>query len=88
MNAFALSFLPASSIPAMLAALPSSLVFGQAAWDMAYAVPLILAIAFVYSATRDERAGVIINRGVRLSAMLAGFMLLVFGVLAALSWAV
>ena len=72
----------------VLNGLASSLLFAQAAWDMAYAIPLILAIAFVYSATRDERASAIVGRGVRLSAMLAGFMLLVFGVLAALSWAV
>ena len=39
-----------------------------------YAVPLIIAISFVYSATRHERMGPILARGLRFGVMVTGFM--------------
>lgn len=58
-------------------------LFGLNEWvlDIALAIPLILAIGFVYAATRHEDIAPIIIHGAKLSMMLATFMLALFGLL-------
>lgn len=50
-----------------------------------YAVPLIVSISLVYSATRHEFVGPILQHAVRLCVWIAGFMGVVFGALLLLS---
>lgn len=62
------------------------LAAGEWAWPrLWYAVPLIVVISLVYSASRYEAPPRILRRAARLSITIAGFMLAVLGVLIALS---
>jgi hypothetical protein len=53
---------------------------------MWYAPPLIAAISLVYAATHHERMKPILMHALRLGVMIAGFMLVIMIVLAAISW--
>ncbi|MFN6103112.1 MAG: hypothetical protein ACK5EA_01480 [Planctomycetaceae bacterium] len=50
-----------------------------------YAIPLILAISLVYSASRHENTSLILVRAARLVLTIGGFMLAVLAVLLILS---
>jgi hypothetical protein len=52
---------------------------------MWHAVPLIVAISLVYSATHHERLRPIFENAARLGAMITGFMLAIAAVLALVS---
>ncbi len=51
-----------------------------------YAVPLIIAVSLVYGATRHELMGPILQHSFRTAAWIAGFMVVIFAVLAFMSW--
>ncbi len=51
-----------------------------------YALPLIVAICLVYSATRHELAGPILVHAGRLGLWITGFMGVVLGILSIVSW--
>ena len=53
---------------------------------MWYAVPLIVAISLVYSATRHEAMNVILVHSARLALTIALFMAVIMAVLAYLTW--
>ena len=46
-----------------------------------FALPLIVSVSLVYAATRHEEVGAILSHAFRVAVWIAGFMLLVFGVL-------
>ena len=50
-----------------------------------YALPLIVAVSFVYAATRHERLGAIFSRGLGCGLTIAGFMALILLLLALIS---
>lgn len=49
--------------------------------DLWYALPLIVAVSLVYSATRYERLLPILNHAVRFGAWIVGFMAVILGIL-------
>ena len=49
--------------------------------DMWYAVPLIIAVSLVYSATRHEELGLISTHAVRMGIWIVGFMAVIFVIL-------
>ena len=49
--------------------------------DMWYALPLVIAVSLVYSATRHEHMEPILGHALRVGIWIAGFMAVVFGVL-------
>lgn len=51
-----------------------------------YALPLVVAVSLVYSATRHETIQPIVWGAVRIGAWICGFMLVVFLILQLLSW--
>jgi hypothetical protein len=51
-----------------------------------YAVPLIVVISLVYSATRHELMQPILSHAVRLGVWIVGFMAAIFVLLCAVSW--
>jgi hypothetical protein len=53
---------------------------------MWYALPLIVVISLVYSATRHEATSAILSHAIRLAIMITVFMLVIMVVLAFLSW--
>ncbi|MBI3838030.1 MAG: hypothetical protein HY288_08865 [Planctomycetia bacterium] len=53
---------------------------------MWYALPLIVVISLVYSATRREAMGSILAHSARLGVMIAGFMAVILVVLAFIAW--
>lgn len=53
---------------------------------MWYAVPLVLVISLVYSATHHEAMRPILAHSVRLGLMIIGFMLAIMVVLAIIGW--
>ena len=53
---------------------------------MWYALPLIVVISLVYSATRHEAMGAILAHSARLGVMIAGFMAAIMVVLAFIGW--
>jgi hypothetical protein len=53
---------------------------------MWYAVPLVVAISLVYSATHHEEMRPILVHSVRLGLMIVGFMVAIMIVLAIISW--
>ena len=63
----------------MIAALMAA---GQA-W---YAVPLIVVVSLVYSATRHETMGPILRHAVRFAVWIVTFMAVVLALFVALSW--
>ncbi|MFZ5831496.1 MAG: hypothetical protein ACOY3P_15540 [Planctomycetota bacterium] len=54
--------------------------------DLWYALPLIVAVSLVYAATRHEAAKPILLHALRVGAWISGFMLVIFAVLALLSY--
>ncbi len=54
--------------------------------DMWYAVPLIIAVSLVYSATRHEEMGLILGHSLRIGVWIVGFMAVIFAVLLLISW--
>jgi len=56
--------------------------------DMWYALPLIVAVSLVYSATRNELMRDIIHGAIRTGTWIAGFMLALFLILFLMSSAV
>ena len=54
--------------------------------DLWYAVPLIVAVSLVYSATHYEETGQILRNAGRTGVWILGFMAVVFGVLVLLGW--
>ncbi|MCP4641024.1 MAG: hypothetical protein GY851_11350 [bacterium] len=54
--------------------------------DMWYALPLVVAVSLVYSATRHEQMGPILGHALRIGVWIVGFMAVVFAVLLLLSW--
>ena len=50
-----------------------------------YALPLVVSVSLVYAATRHEVVGDILRHAFRVAVWIAGFMLLIFGVLFAIS---
>jgi heme/copper-type cytochrome/quinol oxidase subunit 2 len=54
--------------------------------DMLYALPLIVVVSLVYSATRHEEAGPIFAHALRTGLWITGFMAVVFAVLLVMSW--
>lgn len=61
------------------------LLFAARVNDLWYAVPLIVVVSLVYSATRHELAGPIISGATRMAAWICGFMLVGFVLLFAVS---
>ena len=61
---------------------PQALPFNEL-W---YLVPLFVAICLVFGATRDERWGPILHHSVQNARWIAMFVLVVFGILYAVSW--
>ena len=53
---------------------------------MWYAVPLVVVISLVYSATRHEETSAILTHAVRLGVMITLFMTAIMIVLALISW--
>ena len=53
--------------------------------DLWYALPLIVAVALVYAATRHERLSAILARGLGCGATIAGFMALILAILGLVS---
>jgi hypothetical protein len=53
---------------------------------MWYALPLVVVISLVYSATRHEAMQPILSHAIRLGLMITGFMVAIMLVLAFLSW--
>jgi len=51
-----------------------------------HVLPLALVVSLVYSATRHEEAGDILQHSVRLFLMIMGFVLVVFAILLVASW--
>jgi hypothetical protein len=54
--------------------------------DLWYALPLIVVVSLVYSATRHEAMGPIARHAVRAGTWIVGFMAVVFVVLLVASW--
>jgi hypothetical protein len=54
--------------------------------DLWYAIPLIVAIALVYAATRHEFLPEIFRHAVRVARWIVVFMLVLLAILVALSW--
>jgi hypothetical protein len=53
---------------------------------MLYALPIIVSVSLVCAATRQEEMGPIVSHATRFGVWIVVFMLIVFGVLQALSW--
>lgn len=51
-----------------------------------YSLPLIVSVSLVYSATRYELPEQIISGAIRMGLWIVGFMLVIFAVLALISW--
>jgi hypothetical protein len=51
-----------------------------------FAVPIIVSVSLVYSGTRHEEMGPILNHAVRFALWIVVFMAIVFAVLQAMSW--
>jgi hypothetical protein len=53
---------------------------------MWYALPIIVSVSLVYSATRHEQMGSILNHAARFAVWIVVFMVIVFAVLQAMTW--
>ncbi len=62
------------------------LLAAVAVHDFWYTVPLIIAVSLVYSATRHEQMSPILTHALRIGIWIVGFMLIIFAVLALISW--
>jgi hypothetical protein len=71
-----------------IAILSNSLLFLAAVGPlrMWYAVPIIVSVSLVYSATRHEQMASILNQAARFAVWIVVFMVIVFAVLQAMSW--
>ena len=56
--------------------------------DLWYAIPLIIAVSLVYSATRHERMQPILIHAGRVAIGIIGFMAIAFVVLTMVSWCI
>ncbi|OHB73275.1 MAG: hypothetical protein A2V70_20245 [Planctomycetes bacterium RBG_13_63_9] len=54
--------------------------------DIWYALPLVVAVSLVYSATRNEQVVPILTHAVRVGVWIVGFMAVVFVALLLISW--
>ena len=54
--------------------------------DMWYALPLVIAVSLVYSATRHEQARPIAAHSIRVGVWITGFKAVVFGLISFVSW--
>ena len=54
--------------------------------DLWYALPLVVVVSLVYSATRYERMNQIIPGALRFGGWVGGFMLVIFVLLFAVTW--
>ncbi len=54
--------------------------------DLWFALPLIVAVSLVYSATRHEEMGPIVAHAGRVAIWILGFMVAIFMVLLFISW--
>jgi hypothetical protein len=54
--------------------------------DSWYALPLVIVVSLVYSATRHEAMGPILAHALRIGIWIIGFMVVVFLVLLLVSW--
>ena len=54
--------------------------------DLWYALPLIIAVSLVYSATRHEQMQPILHHALRIGVWIVGFMAVVFVVLLLFLW--
>ena len=63
-----------------------ALLLAMGVGRMWFALPLIVAVSLVYSATRHERMGPILEHAVRFAIWIVGFMAIVLVVFLALSW--
>jgi hypothetical protein len=54
--------------------------------DMWYALPLVIVVSLVYSATRHEATAPILNHAFRTAVWIVGFMAAVFAVLVVVDW--
>jgi hypothetical protein len=68
-----------------LASLLSAALFAARINDLWYALPLIVAVSLVYSATRHELPQPIAVGAVRMAAWISGFMVIGFAILFAIS---
>ncbi len=66
------------NLPILIAAL-----WPNALW---YSLPLVVVVSLVYAATRHELMGPILQHATRMAAWVLGFMIMVFVVLAFISW--
>ncbi|MGH7135792.1 MAG: hypothetical protein ACREHD_08640 [Pirellulales bacterium] len=67
------------------AALLSWLLLATGINDLWFALPLIVVVSLVYSATRHELPGPIVAGATRMAAWICGFMLIGFVILFAIS---
>ena len=51
-----------------------------------FALPLVVAISLVYGATRHELMGPILQHALRTAIWIGGFMLMIFAIIAFVSW--
>ena len=63
-----------------------SAILGNSTSLLWHAIPIILAISFVYGATRHELMGPILYHVYRTAVWIVGFMAMVVAVLAVVSW--
>jgi hypothetical protein len=56
--------------------------------DWWFAMPLVIVVSLVYSATRHEQMGPIVSHAVRIGVWIVGFMFVVFLVLLLIAWLV
>ena len=54
--------------------------------ELWYALPLIIVVSLVYSATRHEWMGPILRHALRIGVWIVGFMAVVFVLLQLVSW--
>lgn len=54
--------------------------------ELWYALPLIVSVSLVYAGTRFEEPDMIVRHAVRTAVWIAGFMAIILGLLAILSW--
>jgi hypothetical protein len=54
--------------------------------DFWYALPLVIVVSLVYSATRHEQMAPILAHAFRIGIWIVGFMVIVFLVLLLISW--
>ena len=55
---------------------------------MWYALPLVIAVSLVYSATRHEEMAPILTSAVRIGVWIIGFMAIIMAVLLLFNWAI